>query len=112
MFISKAQTDPASLIGARLSFSQLLLVLSYVLLESSLPAKIGDNRQLKDIICRNEDEWRPQIGPEKYPEMRQVDWHATSREMRGIWGDIREYLVQQNLINSTVSSKELRAYLC
>ncbi|KAJ6070714.1 hypothetical protein N7467_012033 [Penicillium canescens] len=112
MFRSSVQTDPTSLINARLSFSQLLLLLSYVLLESSLPAKTGDIRQLKDIIRRNRNDWRPQIGQESYPEMKQISWHTLSLETREAWGEIREYLVQQNLINPTVSSKELRVYLC
>jgi hypothetical protein len=112
MFRSSAQTDPTFLINGRLSFSQLLLLLSYVLLESSLPAKTGDTRQLKDIICRNRNDWCPQIGQDIYPQMKQISWHTMSQETREAWGEIREYLVQQNLINPTVSSKELRVYLC
>lgn len=111
MFQTGKKTDASSLICARLSFSQLLLLLSYVLLESSLPAKIGDFRQVQDILARKEHDWHPQIGEETYPEMKQRAWNETSRETRRAWREIREYMVQQNLIDSTISGKDMRQIL-
>lgn len=112
MFRPSTKPEPTYLISSRLEFSQLLLLLSYILLESSLPAKIGDTRQLQDILSRNQNDWHPQIGDERYPEMKDRSWHATTCETRRAWEDIREYLVQQNLIDRTVSSKEIRGHLC
>lgn len=105
------KADPSALICPRLSFSQLLLLLSYVLLESSLPGKIGDFRQIQDILGRNEDDWHPQIGEETYPDMNRRAWNEIGRETRQAWREIREYMVQQNLIDSIVSGREIRALL-
>lgn len=111
MFELRTEPDPTYLINTRLSFSQLLLLLAYTLLESSLPAKIGDTRQLQDILSRKQDDWHPQIGDEKYPEMRERSWDTITSETRRAWENIREYLVQQNLIDPTVSSEEIRGHL-
>lgn len=111
MLQSSRQTDPASFIPTRLSLPQLLLLLSYVILESSLPSRIGDIRQLEDIIHRDEDGWHPQIGQERYPEMEK-DWHKACQETQQAWRYVREYMLQRNLIKSTVSSRDLRENLC
>jgi len=112
MDTGKAAVDPRALNYTRPLFSQLLLLLAYVLLESSLPARNGDIRQIQDICSRKETEWQPQIGGEIYPEMKQTSWDKASPETRRAWRDIRSYLFQQNLVHSTVSGKHLREYLC
>lgn len=104
--------DPRSLNYARPLFSQLLLLLSYALLESSLPARNGDVRQIDDVCSRKENGWEPQIGGEAFTEMTQTLWEKTSPETRRAWHDTRSYLLQQDLVDDTVSTKQLRRYLC
>ncbi|OQE16784.1 hypothetical protein PENSTE_c023G01590 [Penicillium steckii] len=101
----------ASLIHARLTFKQMLLILSYVLLESSLLASIGNTGQIQDILAREEEDWNPHIGEETYPDMIRTPWNKTSRETRRAWGEIRQYMMQQNMIDSTTSGADLREML-
>lgn len=44
--------------------------------------------------------------------MTQTLWEKTSPETRRAWHDTRSYLLQQNLVDDTVSTKQLRRYLC
>lgn len=74
----KATVDLCALNYRRSSFSQLLFLLSYILLESSLPARNGDTRQIHDICSRKENEWQPHIGEELYPEMKHTQWDRAS----------------------------------
>lgn len=101
----------AALIHARLSFRQILLALSYVLLESSLLASIGNTGQIQDLLARPEEDWNPHIGEETYPSMIKTGWNETSRATRRAWGEIRQYMVQQNFVNSTISDSDLREML-
>lgn len=111
MFSPFTPIDPASIIASRFSFSQLLLLLSYVLLDSSLPARIGDTRQLRDIISRDRTQWDPRIGEEGFHEIKEIPWEATSPTTRQDWENVREYLLQERLVHSGVSSQEIRAHL-
>jgi hypothetical protein len=70
MFSPCTQLEPASTITSRFSIPQSLFLLSYILLDSSLPARIGDTRQLRDIISRNKSQWYPRIGEEGFLEMQ------------------------------------------
>lgn len=103
--------NPALLIRGRLWFRQLLLLLSYLLLESSLLASIGNIGQIQDILARKSDDWHPHIGEESYPDMIHKSWCESSRETRHAWEKIREYMAQQNLIDSTISGSDLREML-
>lgn len=104
--------DPCSLTHARPSFYHLIFLLSYILLESSLPARNGDPRQIHDLSSRKENEWQPQIGGETYPEMKRTSWENASPQTHQAWVDIRQYLLQQSLIDAKVTGKQLRGYLC
>jgi hypothetical protein len=104
-------TNPALLVHERLSFRQLLLLLSYLLLESSLLASIGNIGQIQDILARKAEDWHPHIGGESYTDMTHKNWSKTSRETRQAWEKIREYMAQQNLIDSSVSGPDLREML-
>ncbi|KAJ5900241.1 uncharacterized protein N7473_004311 [Penicillium subrubescens] len=112
MFSTGAQFEPTFAVTSRFSFLQLLLLICYVSLESSLPARIRDIRQLSDVSSRNEHEWYPQIGTEGFSEMRTKIWTATSTETRRHWEYVRDYLLQEKLVHFGVSAQELRAYLC
>lgn len=100
-----------SLVHARLSLKQILLILSYVLLESSLLPSIGNIGQIQDLLAREGKDWDPHIGRETYPDMIQRDWSEASRETRRAWKEIRQYMVHQNLVDSTISSSDIREML-
>jgi hypothetical protein len=112
MLSTGAQFEPSFAVPSRFSFLQLLLLICYVSLESSLPARIGDIRQLSDVSSRNEHEWYPQVGTEGFSEMKSKIWTATSSQTRRDWEYVRDYLLQEKLIPFGVSAQELRAYLC
>jgi hypothetical protein len=108
--------DPASITASRFSFKQILLLLAYILLDSSLPARLGDTRQLRDIISRDRTQWNPQIGEEGFHEIKEIPWEACSPATRRYWEKIREYLLSERLVYSEVSSQDvrenLRNFLC
>jgi hypothetical protein len=104
--------DAAFFIAECLSFSQLLFLLSYVFLESCLPAIMGDPRQIQDIIYCKERDWEPRIGREGFLEMKQKSRQDTDSETRRAWKNIREHLMQQSLVSVNVSGEELREQLC
>lgn len=104
--------DAAYSFAGRLSFPQLLLVLSCVLVESSLPARLGDRRQLQDLVSRHEKNWLPCVGPEGFHEMKQNDWQTVTPEIHRLWEEVRGCMVQQRLCGVTTSSEDLREHLC
>lgn len=101
-----------STITTRFSFHQLLLLLSYVSLESSLPAAIGDTRQLEDIIRRSDEDWDPQVGLESFADMKGKTWQQLCWDTHRCWEQIHNYLAQYRFINSTISCDQLRNHLC
>lgn len=103
--------DPASIIASRFSFKQILLLLAYILLDSSLPARLGDTRQLWDIISRDRTQWNPQIGEEGFREIKELPWETCSPATRQYWEKAREYLLQERLVYSEVSSQGVRENL-
>lgn len=110
--IRPAHTDAATVIPTRLSFQQLLVLISYVSLECTLPAIIGDTRQLEDIIRRDEKDWDPQVGLETLADMKQKSWQDICLDTQQGWKRLHNYLSQQNAIDSTVSCEQLRDHLC
>ncbi|KAJ5389784.1 uncharacterized protein N7496_000852 [Penicillium cataractarum] len=113
MFLASSQTEATFAVTSRFSFPQLLLLTCYVALQSSLPARLRDNRELRDLYSRNEDEWYPRIGEEGFSDMKTKIWTATSLETRKDWEWVRDYLLQENLIYGvSVSPQDLREYLC
>ena len=104
--------EPAVSIAGRLSFSQLLFIISYVILESSLPARLGDSRQLDDIIHRKKGDWEPYIGKESFSDMKSLSWHSVDPGTQQNWETIRNDLMQRGYIESNVSADALRRCLC
>lgn len=104
--------EPAVSIAGRLSFSQLLFIISYVILESSLPARLGDSRQLDDIIHRKKGDWEPYIGKESFSDMKSLSWHSVDPGTQQNWATIRNDLMQRGYIESNVSADALRRCLC
>ncbi|OJJ42043.1 hypothetical protein ASPZODRAFT_137548 [Penicilliopsis zonata CBS 506.65] len=109
--IRPAYADAASVIPTRLSFRQLLVLISYISLECSLPATIGDTRQLEYLIQRDEKEWNPRVGLETLADMRQQSWQDICLDAQRGWKKLHNYLAQQNAIDSTVSCEQLRDHL-
>jgi hypothetical protein len=86
------------LIPGRLSFHQLLLVLTYTCLRFSLPLQINDQRQIQDILRRREKDWEPRVGPEGLKEFRSsasiaMESHATIVA----WEKVRAWLAEDDL---------------
>ncbi|KAJ5291484.1 hypothetical protein N7478_000735 [Penicillium angulare] len=102
-----ASLEPFPLPG-RFSFSQLLLVISYVFLQRCLPAKNDDSRQLRDIIRRAEDDWTPQIGREGLIEMKRKSWQQCDQETQQVWTTLRDDMMRQNILKSSLSAEKLR----
>lgn len=110
--IQSPRPDAAAVIPTRLSFQQLLVLIAYVCLECSFPATIGDTRQLEDIIQRDGKGWDPQVGLERLPDMKCKRWQDICLDTQRCWNKLHNYLSQQNAIDSTVSSQQLRDHLC
>ena len=104
--------EPAVSIAGRLSFSQLLFIISYVILESSLPASLGDSRQLNDILNRKKADWEPYIGRESFSDMKSRPWQSLDQGTRQNWAMIRNDLIQWGYIESNISVDALRRCLC
>ncbi|KAJ5267320.1 hypothetical protein N7478_010128 [Penicillium angulare] len=100
--------EAVSSVPARFSFSQLLLILCYALLQSTLPVQLGDHRPIQDILRRRDRDWEPRIGSEGVLELQQQDWHRTKPETRRIWHEIREWLAQKDPVVLTVSAEHVR----
>ena len=61
---------------SHLSFSQVLLVATYMLLWSCLPYQIGDDRQILDILRCEEKDWRPRLGSNRLSESSSCNRNA------------------------------------
>jgi hypothetical protein len=104
--------DAAYSLTGRLSFPQLLLVLSYVLVESSLPARLGDHRQLRDLGSRHEKDWLPCIGSEGFHQMKENDWQTATPEIHRSWEEVRRFMIQHRLCGVSISSEDIREHVC
>ncbi|KAJ5267420.1 hypothetical protein N7478_010228 [Penicillium angulare] len=100
-----------SSVPTRFSFPQLLLVICYALIRSTLPRQSGEYRQIQDILRRGDTEWEPRVGSEGGLELQEQDWHRTKPETRRIWHKIHEQLAQQESSFSKVSTEHLRSEL-
>lgn len=107
-----APLESGLLITSRFSMEQMIFLLSYMLLQSSLPARLDDGRQIQDIVSRKRTAWYPRIGEDGFNEMKRSDWNSISPTTREHWGSIRNYLLQERLIQSRVSSEDIRTHTC
>ncbi|KAJ5737357.1 uncharacterized protein N7483_002482 [Penicillium malachiteum] len=98
------------LIPGRCSFSQLLLIFSYVVAESGLSAVLGDHRQCYDLISQNEEDWVPRVGPETFHEMRHNGWDQIDQDTRNDWEIVRLWMHESLICD--VSAQQLRNHLC
>lgn len=89
-----------------------MLLISYILLQSSLSARLGDRRQFEDILSRHEIDWYPRVGEEGFTEMKDNDWGSISPQTRGCWEIIRDYLLQERLVHASISSQDIRTHTC
>ena len=86
------------LIPGRLSFYQLLLVLTYTCLRFSLPFQMNDQRQIQDIIRRREKDWEPRVGPEGLEEFRSSGPSVMESEATtAAWEKVHKYLAQEDI---------------
>jgi hypothetical protein len=99
-------------LDGRLSFPQLLLILSCVILENSLPATLGDRRLIHDLVTRYDSDWYPCIGSEGFDEMKKKDWRMVTPAVQQFWETIQRFMVQQKLCELHTSSQTVREHLC
>lgn len=111
-FLFYTPSDAVYSLAGRLSFPQLLLVLSYFLVESSLPARLGDRRQLQDLGSRHEKDWLPCIGPEGFYQMKENDWKTATPEVHQSWEEVRGFMIQHRLCGVSISSEDVREHVC
>lgn len=111
-FLFYTPSEAAYSLAGRLTFPQLLLVLSYFLVQSSLPARLGDHRQLQDLGSRHEKDWLPCIGPEGFYQMKENDWQRATPEVHRSWEEVRGFMIQHRLCGVSISSEDVREYVC
>lgn len=104
--------DAGYRLDGRLSFPQLFLILSCVIIEKSLPATLGDRRQIHDLPPRYDSDWYPCIGSEGFDEMKQKDWRMVTPAVQQFWETTQRFMVQQKLCELHTSAQTIREYLC
>lgn len=102
--------SPTYLIAGRLTFTQLLLVTTYTFLRSCLPFRTGDDRQILDVLRRNEKDWRPRIGSEGVSALISRNHEAGDSRSDWNWEEIRRTLIQAHC-RLPVSTTDLRDQL-
>lgn len=86
------------LIPGRLSFHQLLLVLTYTCLRFGLPSQMNDLRQVQDILRRSEKDWEPRVGPEGLEEFRSsASSVMESKATTAAWEMVHMHLAQDHI---------------
>lgn len=105
-----ARFDAAGSIAGRLSFSQILLLTTYMFLRSCLPFRMGDDRQILDILRREERDWQPRIGSDGFSELMSLNHDIKVPRVNGTWEEVRNALIQDHC-QLRVSAQDLRDQL-
>lgn len=102
---------PTNLINSRLSFSQLLLILSFIFLQSCVQPQPSDCHPLQEISQRKEEDWEPHIGPDRLFQTAKNSSQAINKDIKKVWGVIHEWIGENNLSNLKITEEHLREYL-